>query len=57
VIAMTKQESIDFLLKVLKSPMAMTSASTRDKAFETASEHNITAVELLTRYKELIWNV
>lgn len=54
---MTKQESIDFLLKVLKSPMAMTSASTRDKAFETASEHNITAVELLTRYKELIWNV
>lgn len=52
---MTKEEAILFILKALKSPMSMMSATTRDQAFQSAKDHNISATDLLEKYQEIIW--
>lgn len=54
---MTKEEAISFLLKVLKSSVSMTSKPTKEKAYEVAKEHNITATDLLNKLEEIIWKV
>jgi hypothetical protein len=52
---MTKEEAVLFILKVLKSPMSMMSKTTSDQAFEAAKDHNISAADLLEKYKDIIW--
>lgn len=52
---MTKEEAILFVLKVLRSSMALTSKPTRDQALEAAKQHNITATELIEKQVDLIW--
>jgi chemotaxis response regulator CheB len=54
---MTKDEAIKFLLKVMKSPISMTSKSTKEKAHQLANEHGITTVELLTELENMVWKV
>lgn len=52
---MTKDETILFLIKVLKSPMSMMSKPTRDQAFEMAKKHSVSAVDILEKYQEMVW--
>jgi len=54
---MNKDEAIVFLLKVLRSPMAVASLPTKEKATSAAVEHNITALELLQKHIEMMWKV
>jgi len=54
---MTKDEAIRFLLKVMKSPISMTSKPTKDQAHQLANEHGITAVDLLTELENMVWKV
>lgn len=54
---MSKEEAILFLLKILKTPMLMASKATREKAFEIASEHKISAVDLLSEFQKMVWNI
>lgn len=53
----SKEEAAAFLLKVLRSPMTMAVKPTRDKAFDLAEKHQITATELLTLFQKMVWNV
>lgn len=55
--SMTKDEAILLILKAIKSPMMMTSKPTREQVFKAAEEHNISAIELLNKLQEIVWNV
>jgi hypothetical protein len=54
---MTKEEALDFVLKVLGSKMALASKTTKEKAIQAAKEHNISAVELIERLENIIWKI
>ena len=54
---MSKDEAILFVLKAIKSPMMMTSKPTREQVFKAAEEHKITAIDLLNKLQEIVWNV
>lgn len=53
---MTKEEAVLCVLKALKSPMMLTSKPTREQVFKAAEEHNISAIELLNKLQEIVWN-
>lgn len=54
---MTKEESVLFILKVLKSTMAIASKPTRDQAFDLAKQHNVTVEELLNKAQEIAYKI
>ena len=52
---MTKEEATEFVLKVLGSKMAIASKATKDKAIQAATDHNITALDLINKLEEIVW--
>jgi hypothetical protein len=52
---MTKEEAVIFVLKALKSSMMMSSKASREEAFKAAEDHNITAIDLLNKFQEIVW--
>jgi hypothetical protein len=47
---MTREQAVEFILKMIAQPLA--SRLMYDKAMQQASEHEITAIELLRAAKE-----
>jgi len=54
---MSKDEAILFLLGVFRSRMAAASLATREKALQLTQDHQITALDLLQKYIEVVRNV
>jgi hypothetical protein len=54
---MTKEEAILFILKILKSTMAIMSKPTRDQALDLAKQHNVTVEELLNKAQEIAYKI
>jgi hypothetical protein len=54
---MTKEEATLFILKVLKSTMAIMSKPTKDQALDLAKQHNVTVEELLNKAQEIAYKI
>lgn len=54
---MTKEEATLFILKVLKSTIAIMSKPTKDQAFDLAKQHNITVEDLLDKAQEIAYKI
>jgi hypothetical protein len=54
---MTKEEATLFIIKVLKSNIAIMSKPTKEQAFDLAKQHNITVEDLLDKAQEIAYKI
>lgn len=53
---MTKKEATRFILKVLKTPMAVVSPN-KLQAMNLAEEHQITVIDLILEFEDMVRNI
>jgi hypothetical protein len=53
---MTKEEALVFVLRVLKNPMMIMSPD-KTKAMNLAAEHNISGIDLIKAYENIVMRV
>jgi hypothetical protein len=53
---MTKEEATVFILRVLKNPMMIMSPD-KTKAMNLAAEHNISVIELIKTYEDIVMRI
>jgi hypothetical protein len=53
---MTKEEATVYILRVLKSPMMVMSPA-KTTAMNLAAEHNITAIDLINVYENIVMGI
>lgn len=52
----TKEEATVYILRVLKSPMLVMSPS-KNIAMNLAAEHNISVIDLITAYENIVMRI
>jgi len=53
---MTKEEAMVFILRVLKNPMMVMSPD-KTKAMNLAAEHNISGIDLIKAYENIVMRI